>query len=113
MKIKMLTTSCGPDPKFNFNEGQKRNVSVEEARYWFEMGVCELLEPWPVEKAVVAAPEKAVVIPAEKAVISPPETAAKGKGKATTFGAPVAPPASPVATKSIADVPEWGKPEVK
>lgn len=69
MKIKMLTTSAGPDPQFNFTEGDERNVTVEEARYWDKAGVCTLLEPYPSDA------EKAIVVPAQKAVVTPPETA--------------------------------------
>lgn len=100
MKIKMLTTSCGPDPNFNFTEGQVRDVSVEEARYWDRAGVCTLLEPYP------ANAEKAVVAPVEKAVVTPPETAEKGN---------VSPAAEKTATQQPAslEVPTWGKGEGK
>lgn len=98
MKIKMLTTKCGPNPEENWKEGQVRNVCVDEARYWHEMGVCTLLEPYP-------APEKAVVAPAQKAVVMPPETAGKGKTASAPVQAPVAPPASPDAAAQAA--PAW------
>lgn len=106
MKIKMLTTSCGPDPKYNFNEGQKRNVTPEEARYWHEKGYCELLEPYPseVEKAVIDPAEKAVVAAPEKAVIKPPETVAVKVSPEPVKAAATAPvkPAKAAA---------WGTPE--
>lgn len=105
MKIKMKTTSCGPDPTFNFNKGQVRDVTVEEARYWHSAGVCELIDLYPAdaEKAVLKAPEKAVVKPAEtaKAVVTPEPTKL-----------PVAQPASST-TVASAKAATWGTPEVK
>ena len=72
----MKTTSCGADPKFNFNAGQIRDVSIDEARYWFDLRLCELIDEFPKsEKAVVKPAEKAVVKPEEKAVVAPIEKA--------------------------------------
>lgn len=73
MKIKMLTTASGADPQFNFSEGEVRDVTVEEARYWDKAGVCTLLEPYPSDA------EKTVVAPTQKAVVMPPETATTQK----------------------------------
>lgn len=89
MKIEMTTTASGPDPNLNWNKGQVRDVCADEARYWHEAGVCNLLEPYPADA------EKAVNAPVQKAVVTPPETAVKGKAEVT-----------PV-------VPEWGKGEAK
>lgn len=88
MKIKMLTTASGPDPQFNFTEGEERNVSVEEARYWDKVGVCTLLEPYPsdAEKPTLKASEKAVVTTPEKAVVASAETATKGKAIPADWG---------------------------
>lgn len=100
MKIKMLTTKCGPISSENWVEGQKRNVSVEEARYWEKIGVCSVLEPYP-------APETAVVKPVEKAVVKPAETATAHK-TATQVSTP-ATTTGVASTKPAA----WGTPEVK
>jgi hypothetical protein len=44
MKIKMLTTSAGPDPTLNWSEGQKRTVDDEEAQALVDAGVAVSLE---------------------------------------------------------------------
>lgn len=106
MKIKMLTTSCGPDPNFNFTEGQVCDVTVDEARYWHEAGVCTLLEPYPAEA------EKAVVAPVQKAIVAPPETA-KGKVSPAAEKASATPPASPDVQVSLTPPAGWGKGEGK
>lgn len=80
MKIKMLTISASPDIDKNWHEGEVREVSEEEARYWVDRNIAIALEPF--EKAVVAPKEKAVVAPKEKAVVTPPETGSWGKGAA-------------------------------
>ena len=46
MKIKMLTTSAGPDVSRNWSKGQKRDVDPEEARVLIIAGVAEALEPF-------------------------------------------------------------------
>ena len=67
MLIKMITTSCGPDSKFNFTKGQIRDVSTEEAKYWHERKLCELVDDFkePPKPSLVGV-EKAVVVPSEK-----------------------------------------------
>lgn len=117
MKIKMLTTKCGPNSSENWAEGQKRDVSVEEAQYWHKLGICDLLEPFPseVQKAVVAPVEVAVVSAPEKAVIKPTETA-KVVVSPEAAKAPVVPPAVPAGkSNSVASAKAatWGTPEAK
>lgn len=117
MKIKMLTTKCGPVSSENWAEGQKRNVCVDEARYWEKLGVCVVLEPYPsdVEKAVVAPAEKADISAPERAVIKSTETA-KVMISPEPVKAPVAPPAIPAsksASVASAKAATWGTPEVK
>ena len=109
MKIKMNTTSSTPDVTLNFVKNQIRDVTVEEARYWHNLGVCTLLEPYPgeAEKAVITAPEKSV--------IKPPETA-KVAVAPEPVKAPVAPPAVPAGkSQSVASAKAatWGTPETK
>lgn len=67
MKIRMLTTSCGPDSKFNFDKNQIRDVSEEEAKYWHDRKLCELIDDFkePPKPSSVGV-EKAVVVPSEK-----------------------------------------------
>jgi hypothetical protein len=98
MKIKMLTTASGSDPTYNFSEGEIRDVSPEEARYWHEAKVCTLLEPYPGDA------EKPTLKPSEKAVVKTPETA---KGNAAT--APVKPPVAAPAAPVMQNTSEWGK----
>jgi len=102
MKIKMLTTKCGPVTSENWKEGQVRTVCDEEGEYWIKMGVATF-----IEASVVAPPEVAIVKAPEKAVVTPPETAAKGKVTSPVVKPPVAPPALPVVVNQ--EVPEWGK----
>jgi hypothetical protein len=45
MKIRMLTTSAGPDPALNWHEGQKRTVDDEEGQALVDAGVATSLEP--------------------------------------------------------------------
>lgn len=117
MKIKMLTTKCGPVSSENWAEGQTRDVCVEEARYWHERGICELLEPFPsgVEKAVIAPAEKATISAPERAVIKPTETA-RVAVVPEPVKVPVAPP-TVLAGKSnsvaSAKAAIWGTPGVK
>lgn len=106
MKIKMLKTRSGPDSENNFNEGQKREVCEEEARYWKNLGYCELLEPYPSES------QKAVVAPPEKAVVKPTETA-QIKVSPEPVKAPVKPPAASGNAVASAKAVTWGSPEVK
>lgn len=105
MKIKMKTTSCTPDPKLNFVKNQEREVTPEEARYWHNLGICDLLEPYPsgAEKAVISAPERAVVKPTETAKVAVSHEPAKP---------PVAAPVKPTGVAS-AKAATWGTPEVK
>lgn len=68
MKIQMLTTSCGADSRYNFSKGDIRDVTEEEARYWYGAGVCTLIDEFPIkEKAVLKAPNKATITPTETA----------------------------------------------
>lgn len=108
MKIKMLTTNCGPDPTRNWNEGQVREVCEEEGTYWIKLNVAI-----PYGTAVVKPPEKAVTSPAEKAVVAPQEKAGKGVVTPSAAKAPEAPPASPDNVNSSAKAATWGTPEVK
>jgi hypothetical protein len=108
MKIKMLTTSAGPDINSNWCEGDVREVCVDEARHWYKHGVCKLIEPFPedAEKMLGIVTEKAVVKPPETAV-APPAMVNKGK---------VMPPAEVAATGNTvtsAKAATWGTPEVK
>jgi len=110
MKIKMLTTKCGPVSSENWVEGQKRTVCDEEGEYWIKMGVATL-----IEKSVVAPAEKAVITAPERAVIKPTETA-KAAVAPEVVKAPVAPPAVPAGkSQSVASAKAttWGTPEVK
>ena len=45
MKIKMLTTSAGPDSSLNWNEGQKRVVEEAEGQELVNAGLAVSLEP--------------------------------------------------------------------
>ena len=118
MKIKMLTTKCGPVSSENWNEGQVRNVCVEEARYRIEVEhTAKALEPYPtdVEKTVVAPAEKATITAPERAVIKPTETA-KVVVAPEPIKAPVAPPAVPAGkSNSVASAKAatWGTSGVK
>lgn len=120
MKIKMLTTSAGPDPKANWCEGDTRDVCVEEARYWYTRGVCKIVEPFPedIEKAIGITPEKAVVKPPETAV-TVPSMIAKVAVTDPVVKPPVKAPDVPAvpAGKSnsvvSAKAATWGTPEVK
>lgn len=107
MKIKMLTTKCGPISTENWAEGQKRNVCDEEGEYWIKMGVAVLIEKSvvkPAEKAVIIAPERAVVKPAETAKVTPSIEPAKP---------PVKAPVASENTVASAKAQTWGTPEVK
>lgn len=111
MLVRFLTTSCGPEASKNWSEGEKRNVSLEEAKTLEQLRVIELLEPYPfnVEKAVIGAPEKAVVNVPEKAVTGAPETAGNGNGKVDEKKPAVESPASPDKEKQDAKPAGWGK----
>lgn len=98
MKIKMLTTKCGPDPTENWLTGDERDVSVEEARYWHAANVCTPLEPYPADA------QKAVVSPPQKAVAASHETAKVIVGRQA-----VAPPAASAEDVKINLAPAWGK----
>lgn len=80
MLIKMLTTGCSPNPDFNFQKGQKRDVTPEEAEYWIKQGVAEALEPFPQVKGT-GKPEKAATGPKETAVAPSAATGSWGKGE--------------------------------
>lgn len=80
MLIKMKTTSYGPNPDENFQKGQKRDVSPEEADYWIKQGVAEALEPFPTPK-LSGKPEKATTGPKEVAVAPAAATSSWGKGE--------------------------------
>lgn len=118
MKIKMLTTKCGPISSENWAEGQVRNVCVEEARYRIEVEhTAKALEPYPsdAEKAVVAPAEKAVITAPERAVVRPTELA-KVAVPPEPVKVPVAPPAVPAGkSNSVASTKAatWGTPGVK
>lgn len=110
MKIKMLTTKCGPISSENWNEGQKRNVCDEEGEYWIKQGIAVL-----IEKSVVEPAEVAIITAPERAVIKPTETA-KVAVAPEPVKAPVAPPAVPAGkSNSVASAKAatWGTPEVK
>lgn len=110
MKIKMLTTKCGPVSSENWVEGQKRNVCDEEGDYWIKMGIATL-----IEKSIVSPAEKAVITAPERAVVKPTETA-KAMAPSEPVKAPVAPPAVPAgksASVASAKAATWGTPEVK
>lgn len=110
MKIKMLTTKCGPVSSENWVEGQKRNVCDEEGEYWIKQGIAVLIEKSvvaPAEKAVISAPERAVVKPTETAkVIVAPEVV---KAPVT----PLAVPAGKSNSVASAKAATWGTPEAK
>lgn len=79
MLIKMLTTGCSPNPDFNFQKGQKRDVTPEEADYWIKQGVAEALKPFPQVKST-GKPEKATTGLKETAVAPSAATGSWGKG---------------------------------
>ena len=91
MKIKMLTTKCGPVATENWHEGQVREVSDAEAKLQVKLGHAIALGSY--EKATIKPSEKAVVIPVETAIVVPPEVA-------------VVP--EPVVEPTINLAPEWG-----
>ena len=103
MKIKMLTTKCGPIVSENWSEGQVFNVSVEEARAYVEAHLATALEPFEV--ATISAPQNAVVAPVEAAV--------QVKGQVAALKAPVAPPAAPEVQINLQAPAAWGKGGVK
>jgi hypothetical protein len=106
MKIKMLTTKCGPISSENWVEGQKRTVCDDEGEYWIKQGIAVL-----IEKSVVKPAEKAVISVPERAVVKPTETA-KGAVPLEAVKAPVAALVKPV-TVASAKAATWGTPEVK
>lgn len=61
MKIRMLTTSCGPDAEENWTENQKINVSVERARELVDAGYAVAVDPFPGVKQIAAAADAASV----------------------------------------------------
>ena len=75
MKIKMLTTSAGPDPLKNWQEGQVRDVEPEEAKAMVDSKMATY------EKTIIVPAEKAIPPAHEQAVIVPPEKATTKKGK--------------------------------
>lgn len=117
MRIRMNTTKCGPNVNENWNEGEIKDVSVEEARAYVTSHLATALEPFEV--AVVQPPEKAVITSPEKAVSGPAEIAGQGKGPVAAQKSSVGQPASPVAapgapvaapaTGNLTQPPTWGK----
>ena len=110
MRIRMNTTKCGPVVTDNWNEGEIRDVSVEEARAYVTSHLATALEPFEV--AVVRPPEVAVITPPQKAVSSSAEIAGQGKGPVAAQKPPVGQPASPVAVPASGNLtqpPTWGK----
>ena len=103
MKIKMLTTKCGPIVSENWSEGQVFNVSVEEARAYVDAHLATPLEPFEV--ATVAAPQNASVAPVEAAM--------QVKVQPIAPKPPVAPPASPEVQINLQAPAAWGKGGVK
>jgi len=111
MRIRMNTTKCGPVTTENWNEGEIKNVSVEEARAYVTSHLATVLEPFP-ETAMLRPPETAVVTSPQKAVSGPPEIAGQGKGPVAAQKPPVGQPASPVAVPASGNLtqpPTWGK----